>query len=92
MQRVRGRPPLYCSAACRQKAYRARVLKNPHVVPLRLLQSDLDRLAAKHRHVRALEQLGFNVALTPRASNVVPKKPHLRLVGAASRSVDQLKR
>jgi hypothetical protein len=72
---VRGRPPTYCSAACRQKAYRERP------VFARLVQRDLDKNAVTHRHVRALEVLGYEVSLKRRTTPVpVRTPPHLELV------------
>lgn len=65
--RGRGRLAAYCSAACRQKAYRKRSA-NPHVLPLRLLRNDLlafrDREARKRAAVETLNQLGYAVQLT----------------------------
>ena len=81
-----GRPPKYCSAACRQKAYRKRC-SNPHAVPLRLLRSDLfaieDRDARMRAAVRVLNDMGYEVSLERVAAN--PKqtgraKPGLVLV------------
>lgn len=79
----RGRPATYCSAACRQKAYRKRC-KSPHAVPLRLLRSDLfainDREARKRAAVDALNQLGYAVELTRVGAGV-------RQVGRAKRQL-----
>jgi len=75
---LRGRPPKYCSAACRQKAYRARLLIP---VPIRLIPSDIDKAAARARHVRALNLLGYDVELQPRtAAPKVFRKPRLSIV------------
>jgi hypothetical protein len=64
----RGRPATYCSAACRQKAYRKRCA-DQHAAPLRLLRSHLyavaDREARKRAAVDVLTELGFAVELKP---------------------------
>ena len=57
-----GRMPTYCSPACRQKAYRKR-LADPHRIPKRLMQADMDYMAAKTRHVKGLQLLGYEVEL-----------------------------
>ena len=82
----RGRTATYCSAACRQKAYRKRSA-NPLKAPLRLLRSDLfaikDREARKLAAVDALNQLGYEVNLTPVGSNPrqVPRaRPQLKAI------------
>ena len=82
----RGRPAAYCSAACRQRAYRKRSA-DPRAVPLRLLGSDLlaikEREARKRAAVAALNQLGYAVQLTwvganPRQTGRA--KPRLKVV------------
>jgi len=82
----RGRPAAYCSAACRQRAYRKRS-QNPRAVPLRLLRSDLlaikEREARKRAAVAALNQLGYAVRLTWVGANprqVGRAKPRLTVV------------
>jgi hypothetical protein len=80
-----GRPSIYCSRACRQKAYRRRVAKDPHRVVLGLLNNDLfairNRTARRDGAVKVLEELGYAVTLAQGKSNVPPKpKPSLRLV------------
>ena len=81
-----GRPAAYCSAACRQRAYRKRS-ENPHAVPLRLLRSDLlaikEREARKRAAVETLKQLGFEAQLTWVGANprqVGRAKPRLKVV------------
>src|SRR4051812_21111830 len=79
----RGRPQRFCSAACRQKAYRKRAAR-PTV--LKLWQSDFaahkakyrgkrsqnldefmqEREAEKAHHVKALEDLGYEVTVKRR--------------------------
>lgn len=75
--------PLYCSAACRQKAYRVRQ-KQP--VSLRLLQSDLqaikDRTARVNGALRVLRDHGYDAHLTrPTAPPPKPRRPGLTTVG-----------
>jgi hypothetical protein len=81
IQPVRGRPPRYCSAACRQKAYRRR-LADPSRVPLRLLQNDIDHMQARVRLVRGLERLGYKVTLERIAMPSKEPPPRLRVVNA----------
>lgn len=61
-----GRPAKYCSAACRQKAYRKRSA-NPYAVPLRLLRNDMDAVKDRDARmlaaVRMLNNLGYEVSL-----------------------------
>ena len=80
----RGRRPIYCSRACRQKAYRKRFAEPPH---LRLLRNDLfqirDRAARARGAVAVLEGLGYAVSLGRR--DVAPAQrqrpaPRLRVV------------
>ena len=76
----RGRRPRYCSATCRQKAYRKREA-NPHRHVLKLLKSDLyairDSSARGRAAVKVLNELGYEVSLEPR-SGPPPKKPEPR--------------
>ena len=80
----RGRRPRYCSAACRQKAYRKRAT-NPLRTAFRAMTSDLfaiqDLTARKRAAVKVLEDGGYVVLLT-RRSGPPPKKhePQLRVV------------
>lgn len=71
-----GRPRLYCSAACRQRAYRKRVLENPQAVTA--LKSDLrevqDRTARARQAVNTLEDLGFAVRLARTPDSVANAK------------------
>jgi hypothetical protein len=56
--RTRGRPPRYCSAACRQKRYRKQ-LAHPSHVPLKLIQNDLQRTRDRRgRIIACLEGTG----------------------------------
>ncbi len=84
----RGRRPLYCSVACRQKAYRKRVA-NPHFHALKALSSDLyairDISARGRAAVKVLEEQGYEVGLR-RGGNWPPKKkrkPFLRVVSSS---------
>ena len=80
----RGRRPRYCSAACRQKAYRKRAA-NPHHHMLKALSSDLyairDLSARARAACKVLEEQGYEVGLR-RRSGPPPKKrkPFLRVV------------
>jgi hypothetical protein len=56
-----GRTPIYCSAACRQKAYRSRLVSSPQLI--RLLKSDVDQKARESEALRVLRQLGYAVHL-----------------------------
>jgi hypothetical protein len=62
---ARGRRSLYCSAACRQKAYRRRAGRP---VALRVLESDLfaikDLAARERAAVRFLNDRGYEVHFT----------------------------
>jgi hypothetical protein len=75
--------PLYCSAACRQKAYRVRQ-KQP--VSRRLLLSDLQAIADRTVRVngvlRVLRDLGYDARPT-RRNGPPPKRrrPGLTVVG-----------
>ena len=80
----RGRLPRYCSAACRQKAYRKRAA-DPHRLALRALEGDLyaikDTTARARAAVKVLEELGYKVSLERRRGPPREKhKPHLRVV------------
>jgi len=79
----RGRRPEYCSAACRQEAYRRRTRRKPPA--LRALESDLfairDREERKRGAVKALNDLGYEVHLGPlRRPQVPERRPRLRVV------------
>ena len=77
-----GRRRKYCSRACRQKAYRERPERNP---AFKLLANDIfsiqDRTARARGAVRVLEDLGYEVTLTP------SKGPKPRKEGPPLRSV-----
>ncbi len=85
----KGRRPRYCSAACRQKAYRKRAA-NPHPPILRALESDLyaikDIAARERGAVKVLEELGYEVSLI-RRSGPPPKRhePRLRVIDSSKR-------
>lgn len=85
---VRGRPPSYCSAACRQRAYRKRQAVHPAT---RLIQGDLykirDDTARAKAAVKVLEELG-NVVTLERRSGPPPKPPgpSLSLVGGGKKA------
>jgi hypothetical protein len=61
-----GRPAVYCSAACRQRAYRKRAA-DPARSMLQALKNDLfaikDRTARAKGAVKVLEDLGYTVTL-----------------------------
>ena len=83
----RGRRPRYCSAACRQKAYRKRA-GNPHRAALRALKSSIyairDRSARGRAAVKVLEELGYEVTLERRRGPPTKKRgPHLRVVDSS---------
>ncbi len=77
----RGRRPRFCSAACRQKAYRKRT-KAPLRIPLKALKSDLyaiaDRNARARAAVKILEEAGYDVHLE-RRTTPPPKRSRPRL-------------
>ena|SRR2546427_8298551 len=68
-----GRPKKYCSASCRQAAYRRR-MADPHAHAKSLFARDLHKAAdgsgRVRVHVRALEELGYDVKLTPNSTRV----------------------
>src|SRR5216684_2391000 len=72
-----GRPKKYCSASCRQAAYRRRKA-DPHASVKSLLARDLYEMANRSGRVkvlvRALEGLGFDVKLTPNATRIKAAK------------------
>ena len=76
-----GRHPRYCSAACRQKAYRRR-RADPRRQALKLLRNDMatmaDQQARARGAVKILEDLGYDVQLEKR-QGPPPKKPKPRL-------------
>jgi hypothetical protein len=90
----RGRKPRYCSAACRQRSYRKRLL-HPHARALKLIQSDFqamkDLTARETAAVKALEDLGYAVRLQrvavvgQRSNRVKRPKRTLRLVPSEER-------
>ncbi len=89
----RGRRPRYCSAACRQKAYRKRAA-NPHYHALKALSSDLyaikDISARARAAVKVLEEMGYEVGLW-RGGNWPPKKkrkPFLRVIDSSKPEED----
>ncbi len=80
----KGRRPRYCSAACREKAYRKRASESSAPI-LRALESDLyaikDRSARARAAVKVLEERGYEVYLEKRRGPPPKKrKPHLRVV------------
>jgi len=80
-----GRPPAYCSAACRQAAYRARPRKPSPL--LRALDNDLyahtNRNARARRAIKDLEEMGYDVHLEKRRGPAPRRKPTLTVVGEA---------
>jgi len=78
--RPRGRPPVFCSPTCRQRAYERRKWQRPH--PIDLLARDINTVQVKdlvRRIVReVLTEAGIDLPPPP------PKKPkrrdHLRVV------------
>ena len=88
----RGWRPRYCSAACRQKAYRKRAA-NPHRSMLRVLRSDLyaikDSSARGRGAVRVLEELGYEVFLKERLGpRRKTRERHLQVVDSSKREDD----
>jgi len=79
----RGRRPKFCSAACRQKAYRKREA-DPHGKLKALWASDLykikDITARARGAVKVLEELGYEVILNRRTTPRPQKKPSLTVV------------
>lgn len=82
-----GRQPSYCSAACRQRAYRKRLEGQPRSAMLRALTNDLnairDRVAREKGAIKVLEALGYDVHLTKRTGPVkqgAARKVRLALV------------
>ena len=71
-----GRRPRYCSAACRQKAYRERAAAL-HQQALKALESDLyqikDITARGKAAIKVLEELGYEVSIK-RRHEPPPKK------------------
>ncbi len=89
----KGRPPRYCSVACRQKAYRKR-RAHPHYHMLKLLSSDLyairDLTARARAAVKVLEEQGYEVGLR-QGGNWPPKKkrkPFLKVVASQEPETD----
>ena len=78
LKAIRGRPPKYCSPACRQKAYRVRVASPGYAAGLALAR-DIDKGTAVGTHVRALEALGYTVHLMRRPAAKRPR-PALSIV------------
>ena len=80
----RGRRPRYCSAACRQKAYRKREAR-PHRKLEALFISDLykieDSAARIKAAVKVLEEAGYEVILERRSKPRRVRKSNLMIVG-----------
>ena len=78
-----GRRPRYCSAACRQRAYRKREA-DPHRKLKALVASDLykikDATARVRAAVKVLEEAGYEVILEQRSKPRTASKLHLRLI------------
>jgi hypothetical protein len=78
----RGRRPRYCSAACRQKAYRKRT-SDPHAHLKALCLSDLykieDKTARAQAAIKVLVETG-HAYLLANPHEPKPKKPTLKLV------------
>ena len=74
---------MYCSAACRQKAYRKREA-DPHGKLKALLRSDLYKIRDQTDRGRAakkvLEELGYEVTLKRRTTPRPQQKPNLTVV------------
>ena len=79
----RGRRPIYCSAACRQRAYRKREAE-PHRKLKLLAMSDIykirDQTARCRAAVKVLEEAGYEVELLPRGSSRKKPRPNLKVV------------
>jgi hypothetical protein len=84
-----GRPPKFCSRACRQAAYLARNVRRPR--PVELLAADLAHMKLqdwlRHEMRTILEQEGLLRAPAPPA---IPRprnpKPNLKLVKSDSKA------
>ena len=80
---ARGRRPEYCSAACRQKAYRQRQAGS-YRKPMALLTSDLykvkDITARCRAAVKVLEEAGYVVTLERRTTPRPKPKTRLKLI------------
>ena len=74
--RARGRPPIYCSPSCRQRAYEERRAANQ--IPLRLLRSDIDQVRNRDAIKRAVVDVLRELGVIPRP--IKPKPARLRLV------------
>jgi hypothetical protein len=72
----RGRPRKFCSAACRQKAWRNKPRIHPALVALRKdLRAIEDRSERCKHAVKILEELGYEVVLHKRSSMGNDHKP-----------------
>jgi hypothetical protein len=84
-----GRRPRFCSAACRQKAYRKR-LADPFRLPKKLLDNDIrtfrDRIALRAKNEAELREVGYDVILLrPQPAPKRPKSTPSKLKLVASR-------
>ena len=62
---TRGRPKLYCSASCRQRAYEHR--KSERLTPTLLLERDFDQIRSKAGIQRVVMETLREVGLLPKA-------------------------
>lgn len=84
---ARGRAPRYCSAACRQKAYRKRMSAPFRPAKLALLK-DLDGVRSRDRAVKTLQALGYQVRLermkpselSKRAASTAARRARMHIV------------
>jgi hypothetical protein len=72
--RTRGRPPRYCSAACRQKRYRKQLAH----VPLKLIQNDLQRMRHRQGRIIAAWKVLEDAGLIERGH--LPRRPKPKMV------------
>jgi hypothetical protein len=83
-RRGRGRPPRYCSAACRQRAYRKRCVNK--IDPVTLVVRDMRQLMETERIKSAVKQVMQDIGLLDFFKKLgfeppePAKRPNLRLV------------
>ncbi len=75
---ARGRPKLYCSASCRQRAYERR--KAERLTPRLLLERDVDQIRSKAGIQRVVLETLREIGLLPKAPVSPAASRLLRLV------------
>jgi len=78
----RGRPRVYCSASCRQRAYERRCLQSElgRNLPIRILRDDLIEVKTRAGLHSAVISILREVGLLPRGTGGPEKKPSLHIV------------